>query len=370
MTRACGGCLRRSALVASLAGHIERAGAGDRRRRAPELLSLDDEQLVAAVGGRRGERILARVNALVPGELRSAVEAAGCWVVCRHDPRYPAALRDHGEQAPAALFGRGPRELLADLDPAGLVTVVGARRASAYGLGVAEELARGLAAAGIIVVSGLANGIDARAHRGCLSGGGRTVAVLAGGPDVPYPRRQAALYGRIVERGGAVVSELPPGSPCFRWGFPARNRTMAALAGITVVVEAAERSGSLITAAMALDLGRAVGAVPGPVTSSTSRGANQLLVEGADPIRDAQDVLDRLLGPGQAEVRGQGPPLEATLRQVLAQVERGHATCDAVAMATREPPGAVAAALARLELLGYLTCDGTGRCSRTTLLAP
>jgi DNA processing protein len=139
---------------------------------------------------------------------------------------------------------------------------------------------------------------------------------------------------------------------------------------MTVVVEAAERSGSLITAGMALDLGRAVGAVPGPVNSWMSTGTNQLLVDGASPIRDAQDVLDRVLGPGQGSVRDLGPELEAELAAVLEQVEGGRATCDAVGLAAEIPPNVAAAALTRLELLGYLTSDHTGRYSRTALVPP
>lgn len=370
MSWACDGCLRRALLLARLAGHIERAAAGDRGGRAPELLALSDRRLARAVGGSRAEPILASTRAADLRGLRARVAGAGCWAVCGHDARYPAALRDHGDQSPVALFGRGSPELLEGLERDALVTLVGARRASAYGLSVAEELGRTLAEAGMTVVSGMANGVDSRAHRGALIGGGSTVAVLAGGVDVPYPRRQRRLYGRIVEGGGLVLSELPPGAPSFRWGFPARNRIMAALSGITVVVEAAERSGSLITATMALELGRAVGAVPGPVTSWMSTGTNQLLADGADPIRDAQDVLDRLLGPGRRSVRELGPALEPKLREVLEQVEGGRASCDAVAVAARSTPHAVAAALARLELLGYLTSDPTGRYARTPLKPP
>jgi hypothetical protein len=135
------------------------------------------------------------------------------------------------------------------------------------------------------------------------------------------------------------------------------------------VVEAAERSGSLITAGMALDLGRSVGAVPGPVNSWMSTGANQLLVDGAVPIRDAQDVLDHLLGAGSPNVRELGPELDPSLRAILEHVEVGHATCDAVALASDGPAHLAATALTRLELLGYLASDHTGRYSRTPLVA-
>jgi len=368
--QACEACLRRALLLGRLAPHIERVATGEVGRRSPELLALDDEPLAQAVGGRRAGEILTELRAADPAGLRRLASDVGCWVLCRHDPDYPPQLLDHGAQAPATLFGRGPAAALEGLEPEALVTVVGARRAGVYGLAVAEELCRMLARAGMVIVSGLANGIDSRAHKGALDGGGTTIAVLGGGVDLPYPRRQAGLYGRILEEGGAVLSELPPGAASFRWSFPARNRIMAALAGMTVVVEAAERSGSLITAGMALDLGRTVGAVPGPVNAWMSTGTNQLLVDGAVPVRDAQDVLDRLLGAGRRSVRELGPDLDPELLAVLERVEGGNATCDAVASASAAPPHVVAAALARLELLGYLASDHTGRYSRTALAAP
>jgi DNA processing protein len=367
---ACDNCVRRSHLLARLAPHIEHAAIDRPGRRAPELLALDDAALVAAVGGSRRHEILAAHRAAHPAELRRRAASAGCWAVCRHASGYPEALRDLGREAPAALFGCGALDVVRGLDPGTVVTIVGARRASAYGLGVGEQLARLLGAAGLGVVSGMANGIDSRAHAGALDGGGRTVAVLGGGADVPYPKRQARLHRRIRAEGGAVVSEMPPGTASFRWSFPARNRLMAALSRITVVVEAAERSGSLITATMALELGRDVGAVPGPVNAWLSAGTNQLLADGAEVVRDAQDVLDHLLGAGCCNLRELGPEIDAGLREVLERVEGGETTCDAVALAGGRPAHEVSSALARLELLGYLTSDHTGRYSRTPLVAP
>jgi DNA processing protein len=314
--------------------------------------------------------MLTEVREAPAHDLRRRADAAGCWTTCPHDAAYPAALRDLEAEAPGALFGRGELNALAGFDRGTAATIVGARRASVYGLGVAEELGRMLARAGIVVVSGLANGVDSRAHRGALDGEGVTIAVLGGGVDVPYPRRQAGTYRRIVAAGGVVASELPPGAASFRWCFPARNRIMAALGGITIVVEAAERSGSLITAGMALDLGRSVGAVPGPVNSWMSTGTNQLLVDGAVPVRDAQDVVDHLLGAGSPNVRELGPELDPQLRSILEHVETGHRTCDAVAVAADAPAHVTATALTRLELLGYLTSGHTGRYSRTPMVAP
>jgi DNA processing protein len=368
--RACADCLRRGYLLGRLAPFIERVTTSKPGGGSRELLALDDERLVRAVGGRHADEILARHRRCDPSALRARVRDAGCWAVCRHHFAYPAAVRDLGAESPATLFGRGRGDRLEGLDPEAAVTVVGARRASAYGLGVSEELARMLAAAGMAIVSGLANGIDSRAHRGALDGGGITIAVLGGGADLPYPRGQAALYGRVLAQGGAVVSELPPGASSFRWCFPARNRIMAALTAMTVVVEAAERSGSLITASMALDLGRTVGAVPGPVNSWMSTGTNQLLFDGAAPIRDAQDVLDRLLGPGRRNVRELGGEIEPELVAVLGRVEAGSRTPDEVALGGGVSAHAAAAALTRLELLGYLSSDPTGRYSRTPLRCP
>ena len=158
------------------------------------------------------------------------------------------------------------------------------------------------------VLSGMAFGIDACAHRGALESG-RSVAVLGCGPDVAYPAAHRSLWRRIQENG-LVLSELPPGTGAWRWSFPARSRIMAALAGLTVVVEAAEGSGSLGTAEIAADLGREVGAVPGPVSSRVSAGPNCLLSDGANVVRGAEDVLDVLLGPGVRGVQSQPQPDE------------------------------------------------------------
>jgi DNA processing protein len=258
--------------------------------------------------------------------------------------------------------------MLERLEPDGLVTVVGARRASSYGREVARELGRELAAAGIVVVSGLAFGIDACAHRGALDAG-VTVAVLGCGPDAPYPAAHRSLWRRVCERG-LVISEQPPGAGVWRWTFPARNRIMAALAGMTVVVEAAERSGSLITTDIAADLGRDIGAVPGPVNSRSSAGSNNLLAGGACLIRDGQDVLDAMLGVGAKQVDRAGARLDRELLEILTAVERGEDTCDAVAVELDLSGPEAAAALARLEALGYLSCSMVGIYSRTLLQPP
>ncbi len=364
--RACPDCLRRARLLALLGPYIEKIATGTPGSRSPELLRLSSEDLVAVAAPGAAEQMLASIAAISEADLRAELAGAGCWAACRHGDLYPASLRDAAD-APWALVGRGHPALLQDLEPFGTVTIVGARRATSYGREIARELGRELASAGMVVVSGLAFGVDGCAHRGALDAG-RTIAVLGCGPDVAYPASHRSLWRRIAERG-LVLSELPPGATPWRWTFPARNRIMAALAGMTVVVEAATRSGSLITADLAADLGREVGAVPGPVTSRASAGPNNLLAGGACVIRDAQDVLDAMLGPGNRTIDRCGPALESTLATVLAAVEAGASNCDAVTITTGVSGPEAGAALARLELLGYLTCSAMGTYSRT-LLAP
>jgi len=360
--RACLECLRRSWLLADLGPYVERISTGEVGSRSPELLRLSNEELVEVAAPKVAGQLLARVAALGEARLNEALAQAGCWACCRHGDLYPGSLRD-APDAPWALIGRGNPRLLDRLEPFEAVTIVGARRATAYGREVARELGRELAAAGMIVVSGLAFGIDGCAHRGALDAG-RTIAVLGCGPDVAYPSSHRTLWRRICEEG-LVISELPPGATPWRWTFPARNRIMAALAGMTVVVEAASRSGSLITTDLAADLGRDLGAVPGPVTSRASAGPNGLLAAGAHVIRDAQDVLDAMLGPGRRPLQPSAPNLDPDLEAVLAAVEAGETTCDGVATLTGTPGPTVAAALARLELLGHLACSSVGTYIRT-----
>jgi DNA processing protein len=365
--RACPECLRRARLLAHLAPFIERIATGVPGARSPELLRLSNEDLAAAVAPKTAAQVLATVSAVPVPRLEAELREAECWACCRHDPCFPPGLRDAAD-APWALIGRGDPVMLGRLEPQEVVTVVGARRASAYGREIAQELARELAAAGLLVVSGMAFGIDACAHRGALEAGS-TVAVLGCGADIPYPASHRALWRRICERG-MVLSELPPGTGAWRWTFPARNRIMAALAGMTVVVEAAKRSGSLITADLAADLGRELGAVPGPVNTRGAAGANELLAGGACLVRDAQDVLDAMLGPGVRSVERTGPDLGPELREVLAAVEMGEETCDGIASRVGLGGAQTAAALATLEALGYLSCSLVGSYSRTLLSAP
>ena len=261
---------------------------------------------------------------------------------------------------PARLWLRGaPAEVLAR--PA--VAVVGARSCSAYGAQVTRTLARELAAAGLVIVSGLARGIDGEAHRGALDAGGVTVAVLGCGIDRDYPARHAELARRMVEAGGLVVSEYEPGVEPAPWRFPARNRIIAGLALATVVAEARERSGALITADFALELGREVFAVPGEITSSLAAGTNRLIRQGAAPLLEVEDVLEALgiarnaVG-GMAAADGLG---EAAMR-VLELVAAEPRAPDQIVRVTGLGAATVASALVELELAGAaVEADGLYR---------
>jgi len=210
--------------------------------------------------------------------------------------QYPAALAVLAPAPP--LWVRGT---LHDDDTLA-IAIVGARRASAYGLEVAERLASDLAARGVTIVSGFARGVDTAAHRGALAAGGRTIAVLGAGIDVLYPPENVVL-AREVAAQGALVSQFAPGTPPLPHNFPTRNRTLAAFALGVVVVEAAERSGSLITAGFAGDLGREVFAVPGKITSATSAGTHRLLRDGATLVERWSDVVQELPEPWRRRVR-------------------------------------------------------------------
>ena len=212
----------------------------------------------------------------------------------------------------------------------------------------------------------MALGIDSAAHLGALEAWGAPsaappVAVLAGGAETPYPARMRHLHRRLIEHG-AVVSEMPPGFAGHRWCFPARNRIIAALSSLTIVVEAATRSGSLITADLATDIGRTVAAVPGPVTSRASAGANELLHAGAAVIRDARDALDLLFGADAPPLPDPDPlpPLDPAQRRLLDQVERGHGTVADLAHSMEEAQQA-SRTLSELELLGLVRREFGGR---------
>jgi DNA processing protein len=360
--KSCDRCLRRGPLLALLAGRIARErGSG----RLPAVLSLGDEELVAALCGEDRHEPDALLERFDGERARAQASRAGLEVVCRHDDGFPPPLLE-ATDAPRLLYLRGDAALLERLAEVPAVALVGSRRASPYALEVARSLGRELAACGTVVVSGMAFGVDSAAHAGALEVGGPTIAVLAGGADVPSPKGRRSLYRRIVA-SGLVVSELPPRFTPFPWCFPARNRIMAGLSAMTVVVEGGDRSGSLITAAMAADLGREVGAVPGQVTSRLAAGPNALIADGACLVRSAADVLEALYGPG--DDRSRSPPhtfptLDRRLGKLLRDVEGGRDTVDSLATAVRGP-AEVLAALSELELAGLVRRAEGGRYVRT-----
>ncbi len=355
----CCECLERAELVSALSDQI--ASVARSNRKVSELLALDNEELVAAVaGGGRGS-VLAERKRSESRFLQQNLERQGLFAICLHSNAYPRGLTQLPDM-PAALYFRGCQDRLQMLDRL-CVAVVGARRASPYGLEVARAIGGGLASAGVTVVSGMAFGVDAAAHRGALEAGGSTVAVLAGGADCPYPRSHLRLYEEICEKG-LVVSEFAPGTKPRRWSFPARNRIMAALSAMTVVVEAGKRSGSLITADLATTLGREVGAVPGPVNSHLARGTNSLIADGAKLIRDAEDVLSEF----QLERPPPGDPVDSEVlddrqRRILSLIESGSNTLDQ--LASEEDGSTAIAAVAELEITGLIRREHDGRYIRT-----
>jgi DNA processing protein len=260
---------------------------------------------------------------------------AGAELVTIGDPRYPQRLREIFDP-PIVLFTRGRADLLHSLS----LAMVGTRRPTAYGIAVAERLAADLAHAGLTIVSGLARGIDASAHKGVLTAGGDTIAVLGCGVDLVYPQENRKLYSEIAARG-LIVSEFPMGAVAFPQNFPIRNRIISGLSLGVLVVEGAQYSGSAITAKLAIDQGREVFAVPGNITSKLSWGPNLLIKQGAKIVQDWNDVVvelspearrhliektrgkllgatDESNGPAQASLLGEaGPQLDGTARRAL-----------------------------------------------------
>jgi DNA processing protein len=292
-----------------------------------------------------GPRWQAHVSAFDGAAYERELGARGLRFVGR--PALPPLLRAIHDPPPG-LFIRGDADLELLARPA--VAVVGARACSGYGASVARMLGRELAAAGLVVISGLARGVDAEAHRGALDAGGRTVAVLGCGVERDYPAAHAQLARRITADGGLIVSEYAPGVDPAPWRFPARNRIIAGLCRATIVVEARARSGALITADLALEEGREVFAVPGEIGSALSAGTNALLKLGAAPLTEAVDVLD---------VYGLAPRSDPVDDELLAHLP---ASVDDLVRTTGRAAADVARALTELELAGHVTVnDGVYR---------
>ncbi len=331
---------------------------------------------VAALAAQTGETPEQVLGRCAFADVVAQLVRAGVRMVPFGSPAYPERIAALADAAP--LLGvRGDPALLATP----FVAIVGARAPTRLGLDIARRLARELAGHGIGIVSGLARGIDAAAHRGALEAGGVTVAILGCGPEQVYPLEHAQLAAEIAARG-AVVSELPVGAPPAKHHFPLRNRLISALAHAVVVVEARARSGSLVTARHAANQGRDVLAVPGSVGAPTSEGPNQLLRDGAWPVLDASDVL-AVLGFGPAtpveranqascetsEVRQraasspamQRPLLDPATNSLLDAIHRDPATRDELAERLGLSPQGLAQQLLPLELEGVVAEDPDGR---------
>lgn len=301
------------------------------------LLSIDAEQAEAVKNPLRLPQIAEQVASL--RENAAAIVDTG----------YPAMLREIVDP-PFALFFRGDLTLLQKP----MVAIVGSRRASAYGINASAHLARQLASAGIVVVSGLARGVDAAAHQAALDSASPTIAILGTGIDVVYPRSHSKLTKLIAEKG-LLLSEFPPGTPPLAANFPVRNRVISGITLGTVIVEATGRSGSLITARMAAEQGREVFCVPGSIFSAASEGPHRLIQYGAKLVHDANDILEEL--PGNLRPREDEAPREpeSPLREVLAVFTRDEAIhIDNVAQKLGQSVASVSEAVLQLELGGWL----------------
>ncbi|HWX44844.1 MAG TPA: DNA-processing protein DprA [Solirubrobacteraceae bacterium] len=372
---ACPTCLRRSWLLGALNGRLEYRGREPGR--LVSLLELSDGDLIrAAAGNEEREGLLMRYEQLAISA--DGPSAGDVWIcnsdppmrtpsgiarICRHDPRYPHTLA-RGAGAPRALHVAGGVDRLRKLLAEPVVAIVGTRRASDYGMEVAHGLARGLAASGITVVSGLAEGIPAAAHAGALHAGRPTVTVMPGGVDVCYPAIWRDLHRELL-RVGCALAELPCGCAPRSWCHTARARIVVGLAQMVIVVEARESPAELLHARLAAASGVLVAAVPGRVSAPAARGPHVLLREGAHLVRDPQDALDALYGVGVRHApAGPHAELDPRLREVLEQVSSGR---DTVAKLT--DPGAdesvsatdTLVALAQLELSGALVRGDGGR---------
>jgi DNA processing protein len=290
------------------------------------------------------------------------LEGAGRHCLTFDDPAYPAALKEIADPPPL-LFVRGNPAILSNRQ----LAIVGSRNPSPLGLRYARDFACALAQDGWTIASGLALGVDAAAHRGALEGGGTTLAVAGTGLDMVYPARHRELAEAIVEAGGALVSEFPTATPPQAGNFPRRNRIISGLAKGVLVVEAALRSGSLITARMALEQGREVFAMPGAVNNPLARGCNALIKQGAKLVETEEDILEEFGGwisppANRPAAADSDDRLDSELSALLKSVAYGPTSVDTLVEATGLTPEAIGAMLLLLELRGYVTSAGSGYC--------
>lgn len=284
-------------------------------------------------------------------EFANQVERWRDHVITLLDPGYPPLLAEIHDP-PSALWVRGSRDALSRRS----VAVVGSRKATHYGLAAATRLARELARHGVVVVSGLARGIDSAAHEAAVTAGGTTIAVMATGIDVIYPRSHEKLAERIVATGGTLITELPPGRPPHKSNFPVRNRIISGLSAGAVIVEASARSGSLITARLAAEQNREVFAVPGSIFHEGTEGPHRLIQYGAKLVHDVSDILEEIgidVGPELArEAEPDLPEGLATILKTLKPDEPLHV--DAIAERSRTPVSRLGTALFELETRGLV----------------
>ncbi|MDI3327163.1 MAG: DNA-processing protein DprA [Alicyclobacillaceae bacterium] len=300
--------------------------------------------------GRLDSRVEERILRLQQGGPEPDGEGE-IWTITRLDPEYPRRLADLSDP-PWVLYGVGDPGVLRD-GPA--LAVVGTRTPTPYGRQMALRWSRLLAARGVVIVSGLARGIDGIAHRGALEAGGRTVAILGGGLGHLYPPEHRGLAAEIARSAGAVLSEYPPDVRPLPGLFPVRNRLISGLADGVLVVEAGEKSGALGTASHALDQGKEVFAVPGPANALSSRGTNRLIQDGAKLVLDAEDLLEefphwRLRDAG--EDQGEGQAADPGRNKVLQAVEEGCGTVERIVRRTGLSGTAV------LEIITFLELEG------------
>lgn len=322
-------------------------GSAERLWRAP-LMAL----LAAGLKPASARLLVRERRRIEPDREMSFINKESVSVVTWADEDYPPRLRQVPGAPPILFFRGSPAAFLNDR----LISVVGTRRVTNYGIAAARLICRPLAASGIGVVSGLALGVDAVAHETALEADGSTVAVLGSGVDRASigPRSNAGLAERIISSGGAVISEYPPGVEGLKHHFPLRNRIIAGLSPGTVVIEAAARSGALITTAAALEYGRDVFAVPGPITQPTSAGVNDLLRQGATPLTSALELLDHYGWPAGPAAPDATPDLDPDERLVCRALADGPLPTEILAARTGLDINRLVAAAARLEISGIM----------------
>jgi len=320
------------------------------------ILQAGLSNLMSVNGIREGiaRKIVAKACEKDPTRLLKTIDLMGARILCYHDPEYPSLLKKIHDP-PMILYLKGKAIPTKKIR----VAIVGSRNPTPYGLKAAEKIARGIAMRGFGVVSGMARGIDTAAHKGCLAGGGFTIAVLGTGIDRVYPSSNKALYEHISQHG-TLLSEFPPGTPPEPRNFPIRNRIISGLSKGVVVAEATMKSGSLITASLALDQGRDIFAVPGSINSFKSAGSHFLIKQGAALVENADDVLEGLglnfnsslktVAPKEQPL----PPMDESERSVFDTLGDYPVHIDQIAREAGLDQARVSGLLIKMELKGLI----------------